>query len=382
MTTSLAPPLSAALPAATPAASAAAPGRLAFANQLRGIAAVLVLMTHLFGTYFVAPGFVTNATFSTDLQLVEPGWVSYLHPSFSGPFGVALFFMISGFVIPFSLAGASPLRFLVARFFRIIPTYAVALAIAMLALYLSAQHWGNSFTHGARQILANAFLVHYAVGMESIDPVNWSLSVEIKFYLLMALAAPLLVRRSFVPCAVFLAAALGVAACSDGLPWVAAMMALELNYLIFMMIGVGFYLHLHGVIDTRALVLRSAVIFAAFAFSWAMGPQKAQFPGITQYYLYALLTFALAYALRGRFRPMRMLDFLADISYPLYALHSLTGWALLKALMGQGMGFLPAIVLTVAAIVGASYLIHVAVEKPSNRLGKRLARAALGVNKA
>ncbi len=40
-----------------------------------------------------------------------------------GAFGVALFFLISGFVIPLSFQSYGRLDFLVARFFRIYPTY-------------------------------------------------------------------------------------------------------------------------------------------------------------------------------------------------------------------------------------------------------------------
>jgi peptidoglycan/LPS O-acetylase OafA/YrhL len=57
-----------------------------------------------------------------------PTYLLWLHtsvPQFSwGAFGVALFFLVSGFVIPFSLrAGPS---FLVARFFRIVAAAYVA----------------------------------------------------------------------------------------------------------------------------------------------------------------------------------------------------------------------------------------------------------------
>ena len=45
-----------------------------------------------------------------------------------GPFGVALFFVISGFVIPFSFETYGRLDFIVARFFRIYPTYLTGLS--------------------------------------------------------------------------------------------------------------------------------------------------------------------------------------------------------------------------------------------------------------
>ncbi len=51
-----------------------------------------------------------------------------------GPFGVALFFLISGLVIPFSFDRHRTGAFLLARLLRIYPTYLAALLIEVLTL--------------------------------------------------------------------------------------------------------------------------------------------------------------------------------------------------------------------------------------------------------
>ena len=348
--------------------------RVLFANQLRGIAAILVVMTHLFGTYFVAPAFVTAATLSRDLALVEPAWVPLLHPSFSGPLGVALFFLISGFVIPFSAPHLHPGRFLAARALRIVPTYATALGLGMLALAASGWYWSVGFPHSAVTVAANALLLHHLLGMESIDPISWSLLVELKFYVLMAVAGRWLMSRNFSWSIGAMALAVAVAAASPPWGFIASMLALDCNYLIFMLAGIAFHLHYRTIISTRMLVLRCAVIFALFALSWSLGPQRAQFPGITQYYLYALLVFALVYSQRARCRTQRVLDLLAELSYPLYALHALSGWVLLKFLMGQGWWFGASISVTLATLMALAWLLHRLVELPTSQVGKRLTR--------
>lgn len=94
--------------------------KITFANQLRGIAALSVVVTHYFAVFFGMQDVLAAQTFSPNMHFVPPAWTDYLyfrHFNF-GPFGVAVFFLISGFVIPFSIEKLSPRRFLVARAFR------------------------------------------------------------------------------------------------------------------------------------------------------------------------------------------------------------------------------------------------------------------------
>jgi peptidoglycan/LPS O-acetylase OafA/YrhL len=317
-------------------------------------------------------------TFSPDLHLVAADWVRYMDfPYLKGPFGVAVFFLISGFVIPFSLEQKGGLRFLLARFFRIFPTYFASLALSMAALSLASRYWGTAFTHSAGAIAANGLLVNNLLGIPSIDPINWTLSIEIKFYLLAAVCGPLFMRRGFAGMALLLALGLGATALVrhfGALGAASAALTMELNYVMFMLAGVVFYQHISGVISHLGLALRSATILAAFALNWSIGPQSGQFPEITGYYLYAWLAFCAAYYARGWFRPVRLLDFLADISYPLYITHSLIGFVLLKVFVHNGLPFPLAALAVLALVIALSWALHVAVEMPSNRFGKRLAR--------
>jgi peptidoglycan/LPS O-acetylase OafA/YrhL len=50
-----------------------------FANQLRGIAAMLVVMTHYFGTFFAEQDLLAARTFSPNLHLFKGGWVHFLN---------------------------------------------------------------------------------------------------------------------------------------------------------------------------------------------------------------------------------------------------------------------------------------------------------------
>jgi peptidoglycan/LPS O-acetylase OafA/YrhL len=84
-----------------------------FANTLRGFAALSVLVSHYYGLFWqnraAVSGFTTAPTLAVDMY-ATPHWISWLNaiPIFNwGSYGVALFFIISGFVIPFSLQKTS-----------------------------------------------------------------------------------------------------------------------------------------------------------------------------------------------------------------------------------------------------------------------------------
>jgi peptidoglycan/LPS O-acetylase OafA/YrhL len=67
-----------------------------------------------------------------------------------GRFGVVLFFLISGFVIPYSFSGQAPLRkFVVSRLFRLYPAFWLSVLGTVAVIYFS----GGIIN--VRQVLAN-----------------------------------------------------------------------------------------------------------------------------------------------------------------------------------------------------------------------------------
>ncbi|HEX7645878.1 MAG TPA: acyltransferase, partial [Noviherbaspirillum sp.] len=196
-------------------------GKIIFADQLRAVAALCVLIVHLLGMYWLGRDVVAAHIFAPALQ--GPSAKSLAAISFTyfnfGPFGVALFFLVSGFVIPFSVTKATRLRFLAARALRIYPTYAACAALGLLAVWLSSRFWHLPFDWSAKQVLQNVLLVHNLAGTDSIDMVNWSLAIEIKFYLIACLLAAPIARGRILPLlGASLAVALAIAGIAYGVP--------------------------------------------------------------------------------------------------------------------------------------------------------------------
>ncbi|MFH0130738.1 acyltransferase family protein [Variovorax sp. VaC1] len=362
-----------------------AQGKFAFANQLRGLAVLLVVIAHYSGTYWGARELVSMFIFAPPAegpasivgQYIMPPTVNY------GAFGVAIFFLISGFVIPFSLEKLGARRFLVARLLRIYPTYWVASAAVLFVVWLSSKYWGQAFHIETGRLIANMLLVHIETGQMTTDLVNWTLAIEVKFYLVAMLLWPLIRRRPVLVIIGFALLMLVYFRCVpkawNVVPMGTLQVALtstntQLLFLPFLFIGTLFHLELTKKISPKVLAGSAIVVLLIFLAMWKRTPWYAQAASSAMNYSYALALFSLCYVLRSRFRANRVLDFFADVSYPLYIVHSLIGYTAIRFLMANGMSFVPAALLAFSAAVAVAYLIHRTVELPTAALGKRLGR--------
>lgn len=144
--------------------------RLTHVDALRGLAAVAVLLQHTLES--VVHYLPSNA--------VAGAWISAaVTRDFDlGRFGVVLFFLISGLVVPFSISGERPLRkFFISRFFRLYPAFWISMLVTVA---VTIWRGGNHFT--TREILANLTMVPGLVHQPYISGVYWTLFVELVFY--------------------------------------------------------------------------------------------------------------------------------------------------------------------------------------------------------
>ena len=164
---SLSPPAPPASQLAKPAAAARTSTRLAWLDLLRGIAALFVVFDHL--SYYV-------------LQHVRAEVYNWFD---AGNYGVFVFFIISGYIVPASLERKGSVRtFWVSRLFRLYPLYLLAVGIAV-ALYFV--HFGGLRGEGTdpeASVLSQLLMMSNVLGGQNLPNVVWSLSYEMIFYLL------------------------------------------------------------------------------------------------------------------------------------------------------------------------------------------------------
>ncbi len=352
-------------------------GRIVFANQLRGIAALCVVLSHLGGVFILmgpTVGWVISA------PVVDVGHPFILHLTLwrwlnFGALGVAIFFLISGFVIPLSLRSQGPAAFLVARVFRIFPTLWVALLAEWLAVYAQSKFYGRPMAFTPLVYLCNASLLDTIFGNGYVDLVNWTLAIEVKFYLLMAVLRPWILRGRILPLIGFSLLAVAVAAAEQQrMIHVPVLFGQEVMCIGFMLIGTLFHYRMAGLIGPAKAICAGAVLLGLFAAGWRVGPIQEQFPTVMVNYLYALAIFGLAYMARDLFHTRRWLDFLADVSFPLYLIHSVLGYSLMTfVIRSLGFSYAAALAAAVVAMISFAWLLHRVVERPTLVIGKRLA---------
>jgi peptidoglycan/LPS O-acetylase OafA/YrhL len=356
-----------------------------FADQLRGFAAILVLMSHWFGVFWGMRETVSRHISAPIIEGANP--LAYdiisINPEFGlGPLGVSIFFLISGFVIPISLERKSVRSFLIARFFRIFPTYWLCLFLGLSAVFLSSVYWQKKFPWKLEEIFSNSLLLNDLFNIPSIDLVNWTLAVEFKFYIVICVLSFWI--KSGKIGAVFIFSLLIVlfnTAAYYSVPFMTNIFLVTLvgaftsalTYVLFMLIGIFFYFHYKNQLSFTKLVISLIAQLSLFLVAWYFSAMTQYFPVVPKIYVVGLFCFFIAYFLRNKCSPHVVIDWIARISFPLYLTHSMIGYVFITILMSLGFSFYFSVLVSLVLVCIIAHLIHIYFEKPTNQFGKRLA---------
>jgi peptidoglycan/LPS O-acetylase OafA/YrhL len=173
-------------PRPTSAAPVAAPAarRLAGLDGVRGLAALFVVVNHVFLRAF--PGYPVDRA---------PFWAAWF---IYGRFAVVVFIVLSGFSLALSparhgwrLDGVR--RFAGRRVRRILPAYWAALAFSLAVAWLVVPQPGQGLPD-AKSVVVNGLLVQNLVGAPSPNRSFWSMAVEAQLYVVFPLLL-MMVRR-------------------------------------------------------------------------------------------------------------------------------------------------------------------------------------------
>jgi len=402
-------------------------GRLAWLDALRGFAALCVVFDH------------SSVLVLYRLHLFLYRWFDF------GRYGVFVFFLVSGYIIPASLERKGSVReFWIGRAFRLYPMFALSIGGVLLLYFLGfgtaydAQHdWLRSVTSWP------AMIPNFLSG-PNVPNVTWTLSYEMAFYLLLAALFSVRVHRhsgsyalacGIIVCAVggklpmgmldhgrgifgptsvnividlLVLAGVGLAVAqgrdsvlSHAGSWLAALICLFVltvnqdgypypwsaySILAFMFTGTLVYRAEQGQVgkvEAGMAAAATVTMTVAGAFWWG-----TRYPtwnlGTQWHYQYftsvagAALTFAVGLAVKNRRFP-RVLPWLGMISYSVYMTHPLVinAYASIPAL---AHGFKPLWLQALLAlallgvIVGIASVTYYFVERPMQRLGRKVAR--------
>jgi peptidoglycan/LPS O-acetylase OafA/YrhL len=358
------------------------------------VAALLVVISHVATAFWVdragTLGLLRMPAHDGPNPILLP-WLTPPVPAFSlGAFGVGLFFLISGFVIPFSFERYRPLPFLAARAVRLLPTYAAGFLIGAGALVLSFWWRGVPFPFAPEHIALHAVAgMRALVSFDRIDGVVWTLEMEIRFYVLCALLAGPLARGRLVaflaPVALFAGCIAMAAGSGTGLPpplasvaWKAVtVVGLNAPFLTFMFVGVALNYHYRGYLGLRGLMVLVTGLLALFLGGVALTPSPLTTASVVSYVV-ALAAFLAAYRLPQAWATVRPIRWLAAVSYPLYAVHAVLGYIVMWHLSAAGVAPDLAMLAATLLAVTTAWILHVAVERPSTALGQAIASGRMG----
>jgi peptidoglycan/LPS O-acetylase OafA/YrhL len=324
-----------------------APGaRLQTVDVLRGLAAFSVSWYH-FTT--ANPGLPGPGLFH---ESGRHGWL-----------GVDVFFVISGFIIPFALArGGYRIhdygRFLLKRIIRLDPPYLASIACILAGLALAARVPGLADT--GKAVSVTGVLLHLGY-LNAFFPypwlnvVFWTLAIEFQFYLIAGLIYPMLARRSTTARAsVFVVAGL--------LAYFSANEELVLHWLMIFFAGAVVFQFRAGLIGRAALAgwIAGAGVVTIFTHSAAVAS--------------VVVSTALLIAFVDLPAP-RPLRWLGAISYSLYLMHPLVGGRVMAWAARSPQGPIATTAWLAAAVVAslaAAWGLYWIVERPAQRWSSRI----------
>jgi peptidoglycan/LPS O-acetylase OafA/YrhL len=154
--------------------------RLAWLDALRGLAALCVVYAH-FGTRVLPQ--VHNAVY----DVFDPGL-----------YGVLVFFLVSGYIVPASLERRGSVRtFWISRIFRLFPLFVFAIGAVLLLHEFGWASVRDANENVTASVFSHIFMLNELLGETNIIVVLWTLSYEMVFYVLLtALFTAGLHRRS------------------------------------------------------------------------------------------------------------------------------------------------------------------------------------------
>jgi len=348
--------------------------RIVFANTLRGFAAVAVLFSHFAGIFWIMNPAICDLMGVPPLTNLPalPAPLGNLaeYCIVLGQFGVGIFFIVSGLVIPFSLTPKNKLNFLRRRAWRIYPVYIVGFLFVMTALHALSQLEGTVYRFTTFEILAHLGVITRApLDVTRIDGISWTLEVEIYFYLVLCLLGNQAMKLKIKG---FMLAIIAVAvAASLIFKFSTYLVGVQVASGMLLLLGMAYNALINKRITLRQLLILHGLVGILIPTLWLLAAKPMQFT--LQWmggYLLAITVFYICYTLRNRFTDNRILAHLADISYPLYVVHALFGYAIMYVLTKSGSGPLTAIFAASLAAWAIAALLHLIVELPALKKSK------------
>lgn len=285
--------------------------RIVFLDYLRIFAFVCVLIGHKF--YFQILAFSNDPTVHATPRYIA----SLLLPVvYGGGAGVVVFFLVSGYIITHVLQTEQTVDFLIKRIFRIYPLYIVA----VLAHYITLANVGQAPSLSTLllqlSLMGDFFSTPYA-----LNGVEWTLRVEIVFYVFMSVARSLNLMTHHKKILPYLLVATTLL-CSFIAPipsvdiWFKGYFTI---YAPFLLLGSMFYLYEKKQIGLTFLLFFISLIF--YQYYNLIATYQKNWLGV-HFVILAFFIFLVSWNFRRQLTAAPWVLLLSDMTYAVYLFHN------------------------------------------------------------
>lgn len=163
-----------------------------FIDVIRAIATISVIISHIVFMYY------NGAAQSVFTYLLQPSEnisgggieriTEFLQGFSFGSFGVALFYLVSGFCICFSVEKRSFIKFWLHRLVRIYPVYCIGFGMVFIGILLYANYYSRlGVQYSFNDYIVQISLIRDWLWKPSIDGLSWTLETQLKIYFVISL---------------------------------------------------------------------------------------------------------------------------------------------------------------------------------------------------
>ena len=330
-------------------------------SMLRGVAALAVCIFH----FSLSEGALKSGFFRDTIAVY-------------GFTGVHLFFIISGFIIPYSMYKKRyELKdigtFLLKRAIRIEPPYLLSIVLVVVVTYISTLvplYKGPPFYISPSALFLHLGYLTAIFDKEWISPVYWTLAVEFQFYIFTAFFFPLLAHKKTTTALLPLLLLVALYflqrqySAKETDIWIQDMV----YYCWVFIIGILLFRYICGL--TSGLVSALLIIICLYMFEQELGVSSLI---LTSFGVLSIVFLKRSWVLT---------DFLGKISYSLYLVHHIIGMKILNLCSRFHLSDLERVVIFWADIglcIFVAWIFYLIIEKPSLRWAEQL--SYVGKNK-
>ena len=275
--------------------------------------------------------------------------------------GVEIFFVISGFILPYALVRSNYKlknygKFILKRLARLEPPFILTIIVVILLNYISSLmpfYKGQSFFIDFTGLVLHFGYLNAFFNYQWVNPVFWTLAIEFQYYIIIGLVTPLLFFRKNISLILF------IIICSLSFYFQKdSHIGYWINLFVLGFISTQYYCE---VISRKRYLFCLSLIVVIILFKY----------GTVQTIASLFAIFCIFFINTNNF----IIGFFANISYSLYLIHIPIGGRIINLATRFDDNLITKILfLSLALFISiiASYLLYRYVEKPSKEIASKI----------